>query len=66
MCAPLDPHKQLEGAVDGIIDFKLETSEKVGEEARSLMRIRLMKNVSFDGGWHPLKMNDNLEIALGK
>ena len=57
-------YKQLEGAVDGIIDFKLETSEKVGEQARSLLRIRLMQNVGFDGRWHPLKMNDNCEITL--
>ena len=57
-------YRQLEGAVDGIIDFKLETGEKVGEEARSLMRIRLMKNVRFDGRWHPLKMNDNFEVTL--
>jgi len=57
-------YRQLEGAVDGITDFKLETSEMEGEEARSLMRIRLMKKVRFDGRWHPSKMNDNFEVTL--
>ena len=59
VCAPPDPHTQ-----NGIVDFRIETNEKIGEEARSLMRIRLMKNVGFDGRWHPLKINDNFEITL--
>jgi KaiC/GvpD/RAD55 family RecA-like ATPase len=59
-------YKQLEAGTDGIIDFKLETSERVGEESRSLVRIRFMRNVGFDGRWYPLKMSDDFEITLDK
>ena len=60
-------YKQLEGASDGIIDFRLEeTADKVGEEARSMMRIRFMKNVGFDARWHSLRVADNLEVTLAE
>jgi len=59
-------YRQLEAGADGIIDFKLETSEEVGEESRTLVRIRFMRNVGFDGRWYPVKMSDNFEITLDK
>ena len=57
-------YKQLEGAVDGIVDFRIEARDRVGEEARTLMRIRFMKNVGFDGHWYSLIVKDNFEMAV--
>jgi len=57
-------YKQLEAAVDGIVDFRLDETNKVGEKARSVMRIRFMKNIDFDGRWHPLTLGENLEVKL--
>ena len=56
-------YKQLEVAVDGIIDFKLDES---GEETRDIMRIRNMKNASYDRRWHQLKIKENFEVTLEK
>jgi KaiC/GvpD/RAD55 family RecA-like ATPase len=56
-------YKQLEVAVDGIIDFKLDES---GEETRSMMRIRNMQNTSYEGRWHQLRTEENCEVALEK
>jgi KaiC/GvpD/RAD55 family RecA-like ATPase len=56
-------YKQLEAAVDGIVDFKLdETSDSV----KSLMRIRSLRKVGFDGRWHRLKFAENLEVTIEK
>jgi KaiC/GvpD/RAD55 family RecA-like ATPase len=55
--------KTLEGAVDGIVDFKLEEE---GKTTRDLMRIRSMRNVGFDREWHPLMITENFEIKLEK
>jgi len=58
-------YKRLEGASDGIIDFRLEEpGEKVGGEAKSMMRIRFMKSLAFDRRWHQLKTDGNLEVSL--
>jgi len=38
-------YKQLEAAVDGVVDFRLD--EQV-EEARDIMRVRSIWNVGFD------------------
>ena len=54
-------YEQLEAAVDGIIDFKLE---EVGEETINLMRIRSMRNVGFDSRWHRLRVSENFEVTL--
>ena len=54
-------YKRFEGASEGIVDFKLE---ELG--GRNIMRIRNMRNVGFNSLWHPLKINDNLEITLDK
>lgn len=56
-------YRQLEEAADGVIDFKIDEG---GEEARDVIRIRGMRNVSFDRRWHPLEIGENLEVSLGK
>ena len=56
-------YKKLEAAVDGIIEFKLD---ETGEEIRSLMRIRALRNVHFDSRWHGLKIGENFEVTLEK
>lgn len=57
-------YKNLETAHDGIIDFKLEEEE--GGKTRNVMRIRSMRNVAFEQGWHQLKVTDKFEVALEK
>lgn len=56
-------YRQLEDAADGVIDFKIE---EIGEEIRDVLRIRSMRNVTFDRKWHPLKIGENLEVTLGE
>lgn len=56
-------YKNLEAASDGVIDIKLD---ETSEEARSMIRIRSMRNASFDSKWHPLSVNENLEVTLEK
>lgn len=56
-------YKNLEAACDGVIDFKLDETT---EEARSVIRIRSMRNVSFDSRSHPLKVGENFEVTLEK
>jgi len=60
-------YEQLEAAVEGIIDFKLEeASDKVGEQAATIMRIRSMRDIPFDARWHRLKVGENFEVSLEK
>ncbi len=54
-------YKQLEGAVEGVIDFKLE---ETGEGRRDVMAIRTARNVGFDRRWHQLKIGENFEVTL--
>jgi KaiC/GvpD/RAD55 family RecA-like ATPase len=56
-------YKQLEAAVDGIIDFKLD---EASDPAQNLIRIRSLRKVGFDGRWHKLKVTESLEVALEK
>ena len=56
-------YEQLEGAHDGIIDFKLDETT---DPAQNLLRIRTMRNVGFDGRWHRLKIDENFEVSLEK
>ena len=56
-------YKNLEAAVDGVIDIKLDDT---AEEARSMMRIRSMRNVVFDARWHPLKTAETSDVSLEK
>ncbi len=53
--------QQLEGAHDGIIDFKLD---ETADPAQNLFRIRSLKNVGFDGRWQRLKFAENLEVTI--
>jgi KaiC/GvpD/RAD55 family RecA-like ATPase len=53
--------QQLEGAHDGILDFKLD---ETSDPAQNLIRIRSLRNVGFDGRWHKLKISENFEITL--
>lgn len=54
--------EQLEGAHDGIIDFKIDETT---DPAQNLFRIRNMRNVGFDGRWRRLRIAENLEVTLG-
>jgi len=56
-------YKNLEAAVDGVIDIKLDETT---DEARSMMRIRSMRNMGFDSRWHQLKIEETGEISLEK
>ena len=56
-------YKSLEAACDGVVDLKLD---ETGEEARSMIRIRSMRNVGFDSRWYPLKVADNSQVSLEK
>ena len=56
-------YKQLESAHDGIIDFKFDETR---DPPRNKMRIRTMRNVTFDGSWHELKIGENFEVTLEK
>lgn len=54
-------YEQLEGAHDGVIDFKLD---ETSDPAQNLIRIRNLRNVPFDGRWHKLKVTENLEVIM--
>lgn len=56
-------YKTLEGAHDGIVDFKLE---ETGKGITNLIRVRSMRNVPYNSDWHSLKIGDNFEISLDK
>ena len=56
-------YEQLEGAHDGIIDFKLD---EASDPAQNLMRIRSLRNVGFDGRWHKFRIAGNLEVTIDK
>ena len=54
-------YKQLEAAVDGVIEF---TVDEVEGETRTMIRIRNMRDVVFDSRRHRLRFSDNFEAAL--
>lgn len=56
-------YKQLEGAVDGVVDFKLQD---VGTKIKNFIRVRNLRNVGFDSEWHPLKIAENFEVSFEK
>ncbi len=56
-------YKNLEAACDGVIDFKLD---EAADEAKSMIRIRSMRNAGFDSHWHKLKVAENFEVTLEK
>ena len=53
-------YKQLELAVEGVIDIKVEEVQEV----TNLIRIRKMLNSPFEGRWHQLKVTGNFELML--
>jgi KaiC/GvpD/RAD55 family RecA-like ATPase len=55
-------YKTLEASVDGIIDLKLQETDK---GVRNLLRIRSLRNVSFDSEWRPLSIDAN-EVKVEK
>lgn len=56
-------YKTLEGAVNGIVDFKID---ETGDETRELVRMRSMRTVGYDRKWHQLRIGENFEINLDK
>ncbi len=56
-------YRQLEGAANGIVDFRLQ---ETGGETKNFMRIRTMRNVGFDSKWYPLRISENLELIVEK
>jgi KaiC/GvpD/RAD55 family RecA-like ATPase len=56
-------YKKLEAEADGVIDFKLD---EAADPPKNLIRIRSLRDVGFDGRWHPLKINENFEVAIEK
>ena len=56
-------YRQLESAVDGIVDIKVEDN---GVETADMLRIRSLRNVRFDRNWHRLRSGSNGEVALEK
>ena len=55
--------KNLEAAVDGVIDIKLD---ETSQEAKSMIRIRSMRNVGFDARWYPMRIAENSYVSLEK
>jgi len=58
---PDSVYKQLEAAVDGVVDFKLNEATN---PPTNLMRIKSVRNIGFDGRWHQLKKGENSEVIL--
>jgi KaiC/GvpD/RAD55 family RecA-like ATPase len=56
-------YRKLEAEADGVIDFKLD---EAADPPRNLIRIRSLRDVGFDGRWHPLRINENLEVDVEK
>jgi KaiC/GvpD/RAD55 family RecA-like ATPase len=54
-------YKQLESAVDCILDFKLEESKG---ELRDLVRVRTLRSMEVDRRWHQLHVLDDGKIEL--
>jgi KaiC/GvpD/RAD55 family RecA-like ATPase len=57
-------YRQMEGAHDVVVDFKLE--EASNGETIDVMRIRNARNVTFTKGWHRLRIGQNFEVTLEK
>lgn len=56
-------YRKLEAAFENIVDFRFD---ETSDPPRNLMRIRTMRTVGFDGRWHQLNVNENLEVVLAK
>lgn len=40
--------------------------DETSEEAKSMIRIKSMRNVGFDARWHQLITDENMEVTLQK
>jgi KaiC/GvpD/RAD55 family RecA-like ATPase len=58
---PDSVYKQLEAAVDGVIDMKLDDES---DPPRNLIRIRSMRNLRFDGRWREITCGKDSDITL--
>ena len=56
-------YKQLEAAVDGVIDFKLDDAS---DPVQNLIRLRSFRRVAHDGRWHKLGLTKNFEVTIEK
>lgn len=56
-------YRKLEAAFENVVDFKFDDTS---DPPRNLMRIRSMRSLGFDGRWHRLNVNENMEVALAK
>ena len=56
-------YKRLEGAFDAIVDFNVE---ETGKETRNAIRVRSMRTVPYNPGWHGVKIAPNFEATLEK
>ena len=54
-------YKQLEAAVDGVIDFRLD---EAGDQTRNLMRISSLRQAHFDSRWREVKFTNNYEATI--
>ena len=55
--------RQLESAYDGVVDFRLEQDSK---RTRDIVRIRSLREITHDRGWHELAIDRNMEISILK
>ena len=56
-------YRQLEGSVDGIIEFKVS---EVAGTLRDVVQIRTMRNAHYDRQMTELKVQGNFEVALNR
>jgi KaiC/GvpD/RAD55 family RecA-like ATPase len=54
-------YTRLEGAFDGIVDFRVEEG---AEKPENKVRIRSMLTVPYDPDWHKLRITENFEVIL--
>lgn len=56
-------YRRIEASADGVIEFRLDES---GDEALDLIRLRNMRNITFNRRWHRLKIDRKFEVTLEK
>ena len=54
-------YRRLEASSDCVIDFKLDDS---GDKVRNFIRVRLMRNLTFDSHWHAVKVGEKFALTL--
>ena len=56
-------YRQLEGAHDGVIDFRVEEES---EQSRNFVCVKILRDVSFDGQRRELRILESMEVTLEK